>query len=91
MPPPTIVAPLTGTRIALDPDIPLEDQGVTLQLSGMPGAGWRWRIDDTPLVAAGGETLWRQRPGRHALRACENILLFENLEVAGRYNSYVII
>ncbi len=25
------------------------------------------------------------------LRACENILLFENLEVAGRYNSYVII
>ena len=62
-----IAYPGQGTIIALDPDIPPERQRVTLQLSGMADAGWRWRIDHEPLAAAGGETLWRPRPGRHTL------------------------
>jgi len=63
---PRITAPLDGTLIAWDPDIPPRLQGLVAHWQGdAPGA--RWQLDDQVLddAAAGRLPL---RPGRHRLR-----------------------
>lgn len=62
-----IAYPGQGTIIALDPDIPPENQRVALMLSGPPGAGWQWRVDGQAVGTASREVLWRPVPGRHRL------------------------
>jgi penicillin-binding protein 1C len=64
---PRITAPLAGTIVALDPDIPAGRQRVALEASGaVPGL--RWRLDGVDLGPAIGLTLWEPRPGTHTLR-----------------------
>ena len=53
--------------IALDPDIPPQNQRIALQLSGAPGTCWQWRVDGRKVGSAAGEVLWRPAPGRHRL------------------------
>ena len=62
-----IAYPGQGTIIALDPDIPPQNQRIALQLSGAPGPGWQWRVDGRTIGTAAGEVLWRPAPGRHRL------------------------
>ena len=63
---PRIVAPVDGTIVALDPDIPRDRQRVPLEVAGaIPGT--RWRIDDVDLGAAAGLTLWEPTPGTHTV------------------------
>ena len=62
-----IAYPGQGTIIALDPDIPPQNQRIALQLSGAPGPGWQWRIDGRTLGRTADEVLWRPSPGRHRL------------------------
>jgi penicillin-binding protein 1C len=63
---PHIVAPVPGTIIALDPDIPTTRQRIALeaQASGTPA---RWSLDGTDLGPADKLVLWQPRPGRHTL------------------------
>src|SRR5207302_159195 len=44
VPPPAIVAPLTGTRIAIDPDIPASRQRVMVEARHVPDEA-RWVLD----------------------------------------------
>lgn len=66
-----IAYPAEGTVIALDPDIPPARQRVALLLSGRGEPGWRWRVDDAPLLMADGHALWRPSPGHHRLALLE--------------------
>jgi penicillin-binding protein 1C len=63
--PPRVRSPLSGTRIALDPDMPPERQGLLLDAEGAEGQ--RWRLDGADLGPAGAPRLWRPVPGRHVL------------------------
>ncbi len=62
-----IAYPGQGTIIALDPDIPPENQRIALALSGPAGAGWQWRIDGKAAGVASRDVLWRPVPGKHRL------------------------
>ncbi|MEO6029483.1 MAG: penicillin-binding protein 1C [Candidatus Binatia bacterium] len=61
-----IIAPVDGTIVALDPDIPEDRQRVPLELAGT-APGLRWRIDDADLGPAAGLTLWEPIGGTHTV------------------------
>lgn len=60
-----IVAPVDGTILALDPDIPPQRQRLELRASG--GNGLRWRVDGREF-ARGPQAGWLPWPGRHLLQ-----------------------
>ncbi|MFE8645513.1 transglycosylase domain-containing protein [Sphingomonas sp. NCPPB 2930] len=62
---PRIVAPVDGTIVALDPDIPPRHQRVRLQAAG--GGALRWQVDGAPL-ARGAQAGWLPWPGRHRIQ-----------------------
>src|SRR5262249_18783068 len=63
---PRIRYPADDAIIAADPDLPKGAERVVFEASpAVPGL--RWRIDDGPLVGAGGHVDWRPQPGRHLL------------------------
>ena len=64
-PRPAIIAPATGTRIAIDPDIPSARQRVTFEARHVT-ADARWVLDGAA-VGVGPIVLWPPRPGRHTL------------------------
>jgi penicillin-binding protein 1C len=68
---PRIVAPVPGTIVALDPDIPAGRQRVALeaQLGGTPT---RWLLDGTDLGAADKLLLWAPQRGRHTLQLVDD-------------------
>jgi penicillin-binding protein 1C len=61
---PRILAPVDGSILALDPDIPPAHQRLWLRAQG-PDA--RWRMDGKPL-GRGRELAWLPWPGRHQLQ-----------------------
>ena len=62
---PTIVAPVRGTRIAIDPDIPPAHQRVAFEARhASPEA--RWLLDGID-VGGGPIFLWQPQRGRHRL------------------------
>ena len=63
---PHIVAPVGGTMLALDPDIPAGRQRVPFEArDAMPGQ--RWLLDGAVLGEAAELVLWPAAPGRHRL------------------------
>ena len=63
---PRVRAPVSGTRIALDPDVPPERQRLLLEAEHVTGSP-RWRMDGIDLGAADARRLWEPVPGRHLL------------------------
>jgi len=63
---PRIVAPVDGTIVALDPDIPDDRQRLPLEVAGT-APGLRWHIDDADLGPARDLTLWQPVPGTHTV------------------------
>lgn len=63
-----IAKPLSGTIIALDPDIPPGHQNLQLQASGEPGSlePLQWFIN-RQYVATGGQAMWPLQPGQHLI------------------------
>jgi penicillin-binding protein 1C len=61
-----IVAPVSGTIIAIDPEIPPDRQRVAFEAEGAD-AGVRWVLDGVELAPAAGPLLWPPHPGRHVL------------------------
>jgi penicillin-binding protein 1C len=61
-----IVAPVSRTVIALDPDMPPARQRVVFEAAGGT-ARLRWRLGDKDLGPADRLVVWAPRPGRHAL------------------------
>jgi penicillin-binding protein 1C len=61
-----IVYPASGTIIALDPDIP-EDQQKLFFEADPKGSGLRWRLDGDDIGAAGSVLLWGPQTGKHVL------------------------
>ena len=64
---PRITAPVSGTIIALDPDIPPNRQRVTFSAEGN---GLRWLVDGKPL-ARGTSAQWLPWPGRHVVQIAD--------------------
>jgi penicillin-binding protein 1C len=65
-PPPSIAAPVAGTIIALDPDIPAERQRVRFAARNAIGA--RWQLDGRDFGPLDASPLWEPAPGSHVLR-----------------------
>lgn len=65
---PRIVSPVADTVIALDPDIPMDVQQLSLRAIAAADAARtvRWRIDGR-LHAEGATAYWAPRPGRHRI------------------------
>ncbi|PZP98180.1 MAG: penicillin-binding protein 1C [Variovorax paradoxus] len=61
---PRILAPVDGSIVALDPDIPPAHQRLWLRAQGVDA---RWRMDGKPL-GRGRELAWLPWPGRHQLQ-----------------------
>ena len=64
---PRIARPVDGTILALDPDIPPENQRLWLRavnVAARTAHGVSWRIGDEAL-GTGGQASWLPRPGRH--------------------------
>ena len=64
--PPRIVAPVGGTIVALDPDIPAGRQRVPFEAREVV-SGQRWLLDGALLGEAADLMLWPPTPGRHRL------------------------
>jgi penicillin-binding protein 1C len=63
---PRIVAPVAGTIVALDPDIPPARQRILLEADAR-GAALRWVVNGADLGPAGEPLLWEPTRGRHAV------------------------
>jgi len=63
---PRIIAPVSGTIVALDPDIPVGRQRLVFEASGVRDS-LRWRIDDEDAGSARSLVVWRPVRGRHTL------------------------
>ncbi|HEY1726697.1 MAG TPA: penicillin-binding protein 1C [Steroidobacteraceae bacterium] len=63
---PTIVSPVDGMVIALDPDIPDARQRVLIALQGARSS-LQLKLNDTPLDGVLPQQLWEPRPGRYEL------------------------
>jgi penicillin-binding protein 1C len=61
-----ILAPASGTIMALDPDIPASRQRVLFEAE-TAGRPLRWFMDGAALARASGRLLWPPSPGRHTL------------------------
>jgi penicillin-binding protein 1C len=61
-----ILSPVSGTIIAIDPEIPGDRQRVAFEAEGAD-PGLRFVLDDVEIGHAPGPVLWRPRPGRHVL------------------------
>ena len=62
-----IVSPVSGTIVALDPDIPPQRQRLQLSAEGTAGTGMQWRLDGKKL-ANGPHAQWLPWPGRHVIQ-----------------------
>jgi penicillin-binding protein 1C len=63
---PRVRSPVSGTRFALDPDVPAARQRLLLEAEHATGSP-RWRMDGVDLGGAGARRLWEPTPGRHLL------------------------
>jgi len=66
-----IVAPVHGTIIALDPDIPTARQRMALEAQ-VSEIRARWSLDGRDLGSADRLVLWPPRPGRHLLQLVDD-------------------
>ena len=63
---PRVRSPVSGTRFALDPDVPAARQRLLLEAERAT-ASPRWRMDGVDLGPASARRLWEPTPGRHLL------------------------
>ena len=63
---PRITSPVSGTVVALDPDIPRGRQRLVLEATG-PVGGLSWMVDGQPLGRGDELVVWEPVPGRHAV------------------------
>ena len=62
-----IVSPVSGTIVALDPDILPQRQRLQLSAEGAVGTSMQWRLDGKKL-ANGPRAQWLPWPGRHVIQ-----------------------
>ncbi|MBI3103176.1 MAG: penicillin-binding protein 1C [Burkholderiales bacterium] len=62
-----IAAPAPGSIVALDPDIPPQNQRVHFIAAPHAAPGLRWRMDGKPL-GRGAQVAWLPWPGRHVVQ-----------------------
>jgi penicillin-binding protein 1C len=63
---PRIVAPVSGTMLALDPDIPPSRQRMVFEAQA-GGTPLRWVLDGSDIGAGADLVIWSPQPGRHTL------------------------
>ena len=83
--PPRITAPAHGTILALDPDIPPQNQRVSFTAAGAPARGLVWLMDGKAF-ARGPQAQWLPWPGRHVVQLADargTVLDEVRLEVRG--------
>lgn len=65
--PPRIESPADGMTIALDPDIPVQNQKLVFR-ARPARSGTSFLLDDRPMGGAGNPVKWRPEPGSHVLK-----------------------
>jgi len=78
-----ILAPASGTILALDPDIPPEHQRVWFEAAGGQALGWRM---DSKRLGVGTRLAWLPWPGRHTVELIDakgRLLDTVHIEVRG--------
>src|SRR5690606_41401190 len=64
---PKIVSPVSGAVLALDPDMPLSNQGLALRASSASDSAlWRWYVNGV-FLGKGEQTIWPLSAGRHTI------------------------
>lgn len=80
-----ITSPVSGTIVALDPDIPTDRQRLVLEASG-PVSGLRWTVDGRVLGRGDELVVWEPVAGRHAVALVDGghgVVDLVRLEVRG--------
>ena len=83
--PARIVYPANAAIIAIDPNIPAEDQKLFFEARKDEGE-FNWKLDGEILGGVGGLMLWTPTPGRHSLAltdAADRTLDEVNFEIRG--------
>jgi penicillin-binding protein 1C len=80
---PQILAPTSGTIIALDPDIPSSAQRIVFEAS-RGAQDWDWILDGRSLARVRGEFLWTPSPGAHTLSIARSGHALETTEFSVR-------
>ena len=80
---PQILAPTSGTIIALDPDIPSDAQRVVFEAS-QGAQDSDWILDGRALARVSGEFLWTPSPGAHTLSIVRSGHALETTEFSVR-------
>lgn len=87
---PRILAPTSGTLIALDPDIPPAQQRIAFE-GEVGGSDLRWILNGQDIGSAVGLRLWEPQPGSHTLAlvdAQHRVLDAVTFVVRGAASSY---
>lgn len=64
---PKIVSPVSGAVLALDPDMPLSNQGLALRASSASDSAlWHWYVNGV-FLGKGEQTIWPLSAGRHTI------------------------
>lgn len=79
-----LVYPTKGMIIALDPEIPDEQQRVPLIFSGKNSDDVYWRINQNERIYALGKVLWRPTLGKHKIELMNKDRVVESIEVIVR-------
>lgn len=78
-----IIEPIEGVILALDPDIPPQNQRI--RLSSTQNAVY-WRLGESHIIGTGSSVNWLPLPGRHIISLCSldgKVLDTVNIEVRG--------
>ncbi|MBI5622944.1 MAG: penicillin-binding protein 1C [Elusimicrobia bacterium] len=67
---PRILSPVSGTIVALDPDIPLGHEDVAFR--ALSGRGLKWRLDHADVAEAGEDFSWPPSKGHHILELADS-------------------
>lgn len=79
-----LIYPTKGMIIALDPEIPDEQQRVPLIYSGKSSGEIYWRINQSEKVAPQGKVLWKPILGKHKIELMNKDRVVEAVEVIVR-------
>ena len=76
-----ILYPQDGMVLALDPEIPSQNQKVPFLAESLKGYSTQWRVNNKAIVAEGESYLWTPSRGRHHIELLQNGVAKQKIEI----------